>query len=169
MNSFAPRTSKPINWSTAILFTLGFWLSGSLVFDCLIVPGMLTSGMMNEPSFAGASYIIFGAFNHVELFCAAVVLAGLLVFRYGERSLVLGDNKSLLTAGVLLAIALVYTYILTPQMSSMGMPLDLFESAKVIPSSMTIMHLIYWSLEAVKLVAGVILLRSCYRKSCDLA
>jgi len=150
------------------MFALGFWLSGSLVFDFLVVPGMLTTGMMNEPGFASAGYVIFGAFNHLELLCAATVLAGCLVYRYGSESANIITNKSVVLGTVLLLIALAYTYILTPQMSSMGMSLDLFATAKVMPAAMTPMHVAYWSLELAKLIFGVSLLRSFYRNSCSL-
>ncbi len=168
MNSISPRASKQINWSTIVMFALGFWLSGSLVFDCLLVPGMLTSGMMKESGFASAGYIIFGTFNHVELICAAIVLAGCLVYRFGDRFAAKMTNKSVLTATILLVIALAYTYILTPQMSGMGMSLDMFESGEAVSSSMAAMHLIYWSLEVIKLIAATVLLRGFYRSSCSI-
>jgi len=168
MQATSPRNSNSVNWSTVIMFALGFWLSGSLVFDFLVVPGMLTTGMMNEPGFASAGYVIFGAFNHLELLCAATVLAGCLVYRYGSESANIITNKSVVLGTVLLLIALAYTYILTPQMSSMGMSLDLFATAKVMPAAMTPMHVAYWSLELAKLIFGVSLLRSFYRNSCSL-
>ena len=168
MQAFSPRNSSSPSWSTVIMFALGFWLSGSLVFDFLVVPGMLTTGMMNEPGFASAGYVIFGTFNHLELLCAAIVLAGCLVYRYGKKIATNVDNKSVLLAGCLLIIACAYTYILTPQMSSMGMPLDLFAADKVMPAAMTPMHLVYWSLEIFKLVNTTFLLRLFYRNSCSI-
>jgi hypothetical protein len=172
MQGFSSRNSTPANWSTVIMFALGFWLSGSLVFDFLVVPGMLTTGMMNEPGFASAGYVIFGTFNHLELICAATVLAGCLVYRYGSNfgnNIVNTiDNKSVLLASSLLIIALAYTYVLIPQMSSMGMSLDLFATTKVMPSSMTPLHLAYWSLEIAKLLAAAVLLRLFYRNSCSI-
>lgn len=168
MNSISPRASKQINWSTIVMFALGFWLSGSLVFDCLLVPGMLTSGMMKESGFASAGYIIFGTFNHLELICAAIVLAGCLVYRFGDRLATKMTNKSVLTASILLVIALAYTYILTPQMSGMGMSLDMFESGESVSNSMAAMHLIYWSLEVIKLISATVLLRGFYRSSCSI-
>lgn len=168
MEAISPRNTKTANWSTVIMLALGFWLSGSLVFDFLVVPGMLTSGMMNESGFASAGYIIFGAFNHVELLCAATVLAGCLVYRFGYGFTSKVNTKSVLLAAVLLTIALAYTYILTPQLSSLGLPLDLFAVSKVIPASMNVMHVAYWSLEVVKLVAATALLRIFYRNSCSI-
>ncbi|MEL6494929.1 MAG: hypothetical protein AAFQ41_07375 [Cyanobacteria bacterium J06623_7] len=168
MQAISSRSSQSINWSTAIMLALGFWLSGSLVFDFLVVPGMLTTGMMNEPGFASASYVIFGTFNHVELLCAATILAGCFVYRFGNDTPSKADNKPVLLAIALLSISLVYTYVLTPQMSSLGMSLDLFATAKVMPSAMTPMHLIYWSLEVVKLTAASLLLRLFFRNSCSI-
>ena len=168
MEAISPRNTKTATWSTVIMLALGFWLSGSLVFDFLVVPGMLTSGMMNESGFASAGYIIFGSFNHVELLCAATVLAGCLVYRFGYGFTSKVNTKSVLLGAVLLAIAIAYTYILTPQLSGLGMPLDLFAVSKVTPAAMNIMHVVYWSLEVVKLVAATALLRIFYRNSCSI-
>ena len=168
MNTFSPRSNKQINWSTVMMLSLGFWLSASIVFDFLIIPGLLTSGMMNQSGFASASYLIFETFNHIELLCAAIVLAGCLVFHYGDRLTKIVNSQSVFTAGILLIIALVYTYFLTPQMSSMGMSLNLFDANQVAVGSMKAMHIVYWSLEVVKLVAATVLLRSFYRNSCTL-
>ena len=168
MESSSSRTSKPVNWSTIIMFALGFWLSASLVFDLLVVPGMLTSGMMSESGFASAGYVIFGTFNHLELLCAATVLAGCLVYRYGYHLTSQINSKSILTAAILLVISLAYTYVLTPHMSSMGMSLDMFANTTSTSASMTAMHLVYWSLEVVKLVAATALLRGFYRNSCTI-
>lgn len=172
MQLVSPRNSTSVNWSTVIMVALGFWLSGSLVFDLLVVPGMLTTGMMNEPGFASAGYVIFGTFNHLELLCAATVLAGCLVYRFGNNvssnSTSQIDNKSVLLGVSLLLIALAYTYILTPQMSSLGMSLDLFATTKTMPTAMMPMHLAYWGLEIAKLVGATLLLRLFYRNSCSI-
>lgn len=169
MNAISSPTSKSISWSTTILFALGFWLSGSLVFDCLFVPGMLTTGMMNESGFASAGYVIFGAFNHVELLCAATVLAGCLVYRFSDCFNQRVSFKSLVTATVLLVIALAYTYVFTPQMSGMGMSLDLFSTQEILSTSMIAMHLVYWSLEIVKLVCVTLLFRTFFSLVGDIA
>ena len=169
MEAFSPRISKSVNWSTAIMVALGFWLSGSLVFDFLIVPGMLTTGMMSESGFASAGYVIFGTFNHVEVLCAATVLAGCLVYRFGDRFNQRVSYKSVLSAAALLSIALAYTYIFTPLMSSAGMSLDVFATAvQGTSTTMTVMHLAYWSLEVAKLVFAASLLRTFFRNSCSL-
>jgi hypothetical protein len=168
MNTLSPKSSRQINWSTAIMFVLGFWLSASVVFDFLVIPGLLTSGMMNESGFASASYLIFETFNHVELLCGAIVLAGCLVFRYGDRVMTALGENSVFLAGILLIIALVYTYFLTPQMSSMGLSLNLFDGREIAINSMTTMHIAYWSLEVIKLIVATVLLRGFYRNSCTI-
>ena len=162
------RSSKSVSWSTVIMVALGFWLSGSFIFDFLIVPGMLTTGMMSESGFASAGYVIFGTFNHVELLCAATVLAGCLVYRFGDRFNQKVSYPSVVKAAILLAIALVYTYVFTPQMSSAGMSLDVFSTIKSASTTMTVMHLGYWSLEVVKLVCATALLKTFFRDSCSL-
>lgn len=169
MDAISPRTSKPISWSTAIVLVLGFWLSGSLIFDFLIVPGMLTTGMMNESGFASASYVIFGTFNHVELLCGATVLAGCLYYRFANCFDQRVTYKSVLIATGLLLISLAYTYVFTPQMSSMGMSLDLFSNVpEATSANMMLMHLVYWSLEIVKLVFATVLLKTFFRSYCSL-
>jgi hypothetical protein len=150
------------------MFALGFWLSSSLLLDCLIIPGLLKAGMMNESGFASASYSIFGTFNHIELLCAALVLSGSLMFKYQKNWSKSANNFSIIASVVLLTIAGIYTYFLTPQMSSMGMSLNGFETTAILPDSMAIMHLGYWSLELTKLILGTILLRGYYRNSCSL-
>lgn len=167
MQATSPRNSKTIDWSTVVMFALGFWLSGSFIFDFLVVPGMLTTGMMNESGFASASYVIFGSFNHLEVLCAASVLAGCFVYRYGYGLKNKISNKSIAIATVLLTIALAYTYILTPLMSSAGMPLDMFVT-EATSNSMAGMHVVYWSLEVIKLAAAAVLLRTFYRNSCSI-
>lgn len=168
MNAISSRSYKSINWSAIVMFALGFWLSASLVLDALIIPGLLRSGMMNESGFASAGYLIFGTFNHVELLCAGLVLAGCLVFRFAKNTSIKITNELVFMAGMMLAIALTYTYVLTPQMSGMGLSLNQFETASNSIDAMTIAHLSYWWLEIVKFVMGTVLLRACYRNSCSL-
>ncbi len=167
MNSLSERGLNKIDWPTLVMFVLGFWLSASLLLDLVIIPGLLASGMMTESGFASAGYVIFGIFNRIELLCAAIVLSGALIFRRNHSLTHFHENWSVVLAGVLLAIALVFTYILTPEMSSLGLQLNLLNNA--MPSGMIPLHWGYWLLEAVKLLAGVILLRWCYRDSCRLA
>ena len=165
MNTLPLRRFRAVNWPAMVMFALGFWLSASLIFDCLIIPGLLSAGMMKDTSFASASYTIFGTFNHVELMCAGIILASALV-SIKEKHSGLVRPETLVASG-LLVIALTYTYILIPQMSALGMSLDGFSSQEF-AGSMATMHIVYWTLEAIKLISGTFLLSKFYRNSCSL-
>lgn len=166
MNTLPLKRFREVNWQALAMFALGFWLSASLLIDCVIIPGLLSAGMMQEAGFAGASYLIFGAFNHLELLCAALVLASILVINY--RQSVIKVDKYVIFAGFLLAIALTYTYVITPQMSALGMSLNEFNGTELLADSMSRMHFVYWILEASKLILGTVLLSKLYRSSCSL-
>ena len=168
MDTISFRPLKQVNWSAIVLFALGFWLSASLLLDCLIIPGLLTSGMMNQEGFASAGYVIFGTFNHVELICSALVLSGCLVLNYQQKDTLSSLKKYVFAALALVAIALTYTYFLTPQMSSLGLALNNFSNLATDANSMGMMHLAYWSLEIIKLVVATSLLGKFYRNSCSL-
>jgi hypothetical protein len=168
MNSISVRNHQAINWSTIVLFVLGFWLSSSLILDCLVIPGLFTTGMMNQSGFASASYVIFGTFNRLELLAAAIALTGCLVFRHQHYFSRWQEVWSLILAAILMAIALVYTYILTPEMSSLGLSLELANPLARDFNAMTMMHGIYWGLEITKLIISAVLLRWFYRSSCTL-
>ncbi|MCU0535810.1 MAG: hypothetical protein MUD14_18125 [Hydrococcus sp. Prado102] len=170
MNAISERGLHP-NWSAVIMFALGFWLSGSLIIDFAIVPSLWVTGMMNLSGFASAGYTLFGIFNRIELLCAALVLTGFLGLRF-DRLIPYSDRLqkrlSLILSGFLLFIPLVYTYFLTPQISSLGLQLNFFETINTMPAAMIYLHEGYWFLEIVKFVAGVTLLRWCFRNSCTL-
>jgi hypothetical protein len=171
MNALSDRSIKTINWSAIIMFSLGFWLSGSLILDLVIIPGLSAAGMMTQAGFASAGYLIFGTFNRIELLCAALVLTGFLAIRSRHYLSNEDRNKerfSLILSALLLAIPLIYTYFLTPQMSGLGLQLNLFEAVSTMPAAMISMHEGYWFLEIVKFSLGAILLRWCYRNSCSL-
>ena len=168
MNAVSSRGLMRVNWSATILFALGFWLSGSLVVDSVIIPSLLATGMMTESGFASASYLMFGIFNHIELLCGALVLTGCFVLRRNHQLPVQKEQWSIILSALLLTIAIIYTYILTPQMSSLGLQLNWFEPNTTMPVEMVQMHGGYWFLEALKFFAGASLLRWFYRKSCDL-
>lgn len=154
------------SWYSAVLLALGFWISSSLLLDCLIMPGMYVSGMMEQPEFGTAGYILFWMFNRIEVVCGAIVLTGLLILRYHRSAtgVITSAVRSRWALGLglgLLAIALTYTYLLTPAMGSLGIPLDLFEEAAV-PAAMNQLHGIYWGLELLKLAGAAMLLRFSY-------
>lgn len=168
MNTISPRSFKEVNWFTLVMFALGFWLSSSLVLDCLIVPSLFKTGMMSQVGFANLGYAIFESFNHVELLCGSIVLAGCLALGYQQYLNRQQANWSIALGIILLLIPIVYTYILTPQMSGLGLSMNLFEPIQAMPKAMIMMHGGYWLLEAVKLLAATTLLRRCYRTSGNL-
>lgn len=169
MNTLSERSSNRIDWPTLVMFVLGFWLSASLLLDFVIIPSLLASGMMAESGFASAGYMMFSIFNRLELVCAAIVLSGLLVFRRHHTLSYFHEIWSVSLGILLLSIALIFTYILTPAMSSLGLQLNLLNTTNTMPDGMVAMHWGYWILEAVKLIAGATLLRWCYRDSCRLS
>lgn len=169
MDTVSTRDFKQINWSTIVLFTLGFWLSASLVIDTVIIPGLSAAGMMSQEGFASAGFIIFGIFNRVELLCAALVLTSFLIFSRNHNLNIQQERLSIVLSIVLVAIATTYTYFLTPQMSGLGLNLNLFDTNNGMSSKMISLHEVYWGLEVIKLLAGSILLRWSYRNSCNLA
>jgi hypothetical protein len=64
-------------WQNIAIGSLGFWLSGSLILDLVIMPTLWTTGMMEGSGFASASYSIFWIFNRIELLCAAAALSSI--------------------------------------------------------------------------------------------
>lgn len=157
---------KQINWSAVIMFALGFWLSASLLLDFVLIPSLSASGMMAQGGFASAGFIIFGVFNRIELVCAALVLTGFLVFSRDHNLTRKQEIWSVILASLLLLIALSYTYIFTPQMTSLGLNLNWVNPSTEMPSAMISMHEVYWLLESIKFIAGATLLNWCYGKSC---
>jgi Domain of unknown function (DUF4149) len=150
-------------WQAIVMVALIFWLSGSVILDLLVMPSLYVSGMMVSPDFAAAGNLMFWGFNRVELICSGVVATGLMVLSdlvgdFGKRS-----RTAILLSLVLLAIALIDTYALTPHMSALGMQLNLFDSAAEVPAGMNSLHQGYFVLEALKLAVGGTLLGWCYQ------
>lgn len=150
-------------WQTALIFILAFWLSASLILDLVIMPGMYASGMMTQAGFASTGYVIFWLFNRIELLCAAVVLTGALVLDRTHNLPGNQNRKAIFLSSILLVVALVCTYILTPHMSALGLNLNLFAPVAEVPSTMNALHESYWILEVVKLLVGGTMLNLCYR------
>jgi hypothetical protein len=145
-------------WQNVGILTLGFWLSSSLILDWVIMPSLYVSGMMTQAGFTTAGYLIFWNYNRIELLAAALVVTSVLVL---NKTQFVEDNwrrGTTVLALLLLAVPLLATYVLTPQMSATGVQLNLFESATEVPSTMNLLHAGYWVLEAVKFVAGSTLL-----------
>lgn len=149
---------------TIVMVTLGFWLSGSLIIDWVIMPSLYVSGMMTQSGFATAGYLIFWSFNRIELLSAALVLTGILVLGKTEFAANNWRRSAVVLSLLLLAVSIADTYFLTPQMCAAGLDLNLFESVIEIPASMSQLHAGYWVLEVVKLVAGGSLLGWCFRQ-----
>jgi hypothetical protein len=127
------------------------------------MPSLYAAGMMGQPGFAAAGYAIFWLFNRIELLCAASVLTGVLALHQMQPIYNRKGYAGMLLAAVLVAIAFLYTYALTPQMSALGLELDLFNTAIEIPVGMNQLHGSYWALELLKFVSGGLLLNLCYR------
>ena len=164
MSAFSSVELKRPAWQTAVIFTLAFWLSASLILDLVIMPGLYASGMMSQAGFASAGYLIFWFFNRIELLCAALVMTGVLVL---DRIHFLAGSKSrtaIFLSFILLTLALVYTYALTPEMSALGLNLNLFDPVTEVPGKMSALHESYWVMEVIKLVTGCGILSLCYRK-----
>ena len=170
MANLSRLSRKQFSWDALVLLVVTFWLSSSILLDFFMVPMMYESGMMAGPGFATASYSMFWLFNRVEVLCAAAILTGLLVLRQqtqgnqrGQFAIVESGSQSrwaLMLSGLLLAIALLYTYVFTPQMSALG--LQFIDQAEA-PTAMGTMHLLYWGVEGLKLAAAAWLVKLCCR------
>jgi hypothetical protein len=162
---FSVTATPSRRWQNIAIGTLGFWLSGSLILDFVIMPTMWTTGMMESSGFASASYSIFWIFNRVELVCAAVALSSILALI--EVSVLNVDTNRKLFAGAIaiVLIALSYTFILTPYMSGLGINLDILAPQNSMPAEMDQMHAIYWVLEASKIGIMGMLMSLCDRSN----
>ncbi len=167
-------------WLTAATAVVGFWLSASLLLDFIIMPSMYMSGMMTSSSFGIVGYTLFSAFNRMELVCGAATLClGLWLW----QSTLLDRQQKIevgISSAILLAIALSYTFILTPQMGGLSVDLNVLDSAALVnggledlqmhstipqvPAGMNQMHLIYWGLEALKITLMGTVLGLAYRQ-----
>ncbi|NEU72344.1 DUF4149 domain-containing protein [Hassallia byssoidea VB512170] len=160
MNAISNVEFKRPIWQTAVILTLGFWLSASIVLDWVIMPSLYLSGMMTQAGFATAGYAIFWNFNRIELLSAGIILTGVLAMSKTHS----WRAGTVVLAVLLLAVSLVDTYFLTPQMSAIGVQLNLFETATTTRASMSLLHGSYWVLEALKLLAAGTLLSRCWRE-----
>ncbi len=161
MHTISNLQFKQSFWQPAVLLTLGFWLGASLLLDWVIMPSLYISGMMTQASFSTVGYVIFWNFNRVELLSAAVVLTGVLAL---SKTQVNWWRNGIVLSVLLLAIALLDTYFLTPQMSAIGVNLNLFDVETAIPATMNLLHGSYWVLEVIKLIVGGALLNWCWRQ-----
>jgi hypothetical protein len=160
MNTISSVEYKRPIWQSVAILTLGFWLSASLVLDWVIMPSLYVSGMMTQESFATAGYVIFWNFNRMELVAAGVVLTSVLALMRTPSNL---PRRGIVLPVLLLAVSLMETYFLTPQMSAIGLHLNLFQTTTEIPANMNLLHGSYWFLETVKIIAGCTLFNWCWR------
>jgi len=160
------RDRAPLPWAKLVTFSLALWVGGSLVLDFVVMPSLMEMGMMESPSFASAGFLTFERFNHLELLAAAAVLTGVLAIAFGDRGFGPQTRRAIGFSCLLLAIAGIYTYVLTPQMSALGLDLSVLSGASPLemPDGMGAMHVGYWSLEAIKLTAAGGLLHLCDRQ-----
>jgi hypothetical protein len=158
MSTIPNFENKQPLWQNVGTLTLGFWLSACLLLDAVIMPSLYASGMMVKSEFASAGYTIFSVFNRIELLCAALVLTGILTTLKLHKYEGMRDKIAIVFSIVLMAVVLIDTYGLTPQMGALGMQLNMFESATEVPNVMNQMHAGYWMLEMIKLAAGTIVL-----------
>lgn len=163
MNVTSDRDINSVSWFAVLTLVLGFWLSGSLLLDLVILPSLSAAGMMADAGFVSAGYLVFGIFNHIELLCAGLVLTGFLVLRAHQILPRRQEGWSITLSVILLLIAIISTYVLTPQMSGLGLQLNLFESRVVMSETMWKMQQGYWGLEIIKAAASATLLFWCYR------
>ncbi len=164
---FPKLSPRQFAWDSAVLFLAVFWIGGSLILDLVVMPMLYMSGMMTTPGFASAGYGLFEVFNHVEMLLSGLILTGVLAMRqtHADCSVEVSGSRSrwvLLLAGALVAIALAYTYLLTPYMAAIGIALDMPGIIHIVPNTMTWMHGAYWCLEAMKFLVLGLLLRLCY-------
>lgn len=163
-----PKLSpRQFAWDSVVLFLAVFWIGGSLMLDFVVMPMLYMSGMMTAPGFASAGYGLFELFNHIEMLLSGLILTGVLAMRqaHADCSVEVSGSRSrwaLLLSSSLVAIALAYTYILTPYMGAIGIVLDMPGTIHIIPSTMNWMHGAYWLLEASKILILGFLLRLCY-------
>ena len=169
MSTIFSTTRKEINWSAIILFSLGFWLSGSVVLDFILIPSLSVSGMMNGTDFASAGFLIFGIFNHIEIVCASLILTGTLIFYF--QGYLTEDRKLIhvLFASFLLLISLAYTYMFIPNLTAWGLLTNQYTGEAGMPSTMMFWQGGYWLLEITKFAIAGILLSWNYRSSCSIS
>jgi hypothetical protein len=166
MLSISKLSLRQFRWDSLILLVTTFWLSTSLVLDFLVMPMMYESGMMQQSGFASTGYSLFWIFNRVEILCAAAILTAILALRqkHPEKAVEVSGSRSrwaMILAAGLLTIPFLYAYLLTPEMSALGVQLG--DESLTIPAAMGWMHGLYWGLEVLKLAAASFLLKLCHR------
>ncbi len=166
LNIVFSRHHREIDWHTVILFTLGFWLSGSFILDFVLIPSLSLTGMMNSDEFAYVGFVLFGIFNRVEMICASLILTATLVEGTQHYFTARKQNLAVIFAIILLLISLAYTYVFTPNLTAWGLCLDQFSTSKPLSVNMILWHGGYWLVEGLKYTLAVTLLRWNYCHDC---
>ncbi|TVQ19078.1 MAG: DUF4149 domain-containing protein [Leptolyngbya sp. DLM2.Bin15] len=164
MATLSQPSFRPNRWVIVALVSLAIWLGGSIVVDMVMMPSLYLTGMMTQPDFASAGYLMFWIFNRVELLMAAVVVTSMLLLTRLQVIQATTRQWAIALASVLVSICLLETYVFSPAMSQLGLNLNLFAPATV-PDAMTAMHQGYFVLEVLKFAAGGVLLALCYNIS----
>lgn len=165
MTAFSSLKIERPAWQTIVTCILALWLGGSLVLDTVVFPSLWAAGMMTQPGFASAGYLTFGLFNHCELMLAGLTMTGVLVLNRSHHFGAIRERRAIGLSVVLLTVAIVDTYLMTPHMSALGMQLNLFAPTLETPAGMLPMHLGYWAIELIKLGSAGWLLGLCNRNS----
>lgn len=165
MTAFSNLKIERPAWQTIVTCVLALWLGGSLVLDTVVFPSLWAAGMMTQPGFASAGYLTFELFNHCELMLAGLTMTGVLVLNHAHYFGAMRERRAIALSILLLAVAIVDLYLMTPHMSALGMQLNLFAPTLDTPSAMMPMHLGYWTLELLKLASAGVLIRLCNQNS----
>lgn len=163
-----PWELNPTQVFLTVASLLGFWLSASVILDGVVIPCLYANGMMMQSGFAAAAYSLFEVFNHLEIVLGAIVVA--LLLSLGKTLITVHPKQSQMVglAVGLFAIALAYTYWLTPDLSAWGLVMeDSLGARSGMPEPMVITQVLYWSLEVVKFFGGAWLLNQCLNAGLD--
>jgi uncharacterized membrane protein len=163
MTAFSSFKIERPAWQMIVTCTLALWLGGSLVLDAVVFPSLWAAGMMTQPGFASAGYLTFGLFNHCELMLAGLTMTGIFILDHAHHFGATQKYRAILLSVLLLTVAVIDTYLMTPQMSALGLQLNPLETTIEIPARMLPMHLGYWALELLKLGSAGGLLVLCNR------
>lgn len=137
-------TSPTSAWSWVCLGLPVAWLGARLVVDGLLMPLLFGNGMMQTASFPSLAGEFFAWLDRLELLAAGLLLTASLL-----RNRLQLDPAILLATNLLLAIALLQTYWLTPSLSGLSFAL---QQAGEMPTAMPLQQGLLWALETTKLL-----------------
>ncbi|NJO19508.1 MAG: hypothetical protein HC838_04810 [Spirulinaceae cyanobacterium RM2_2_10] len=121
--------------------------------------------MTVQPEFANVGYVLFGAFNRLELLCGSIVTVAIAAASYQAHWRQQAWRPVAIALAVLLAIAATYTYWLAPQMSALDASVAwLAPPADPMSGSMLQLQWLYWLLDGLKFGLGTWVLVWCWRR-----